>query len=140
MDFTPGCRLDLSEGRGKEGTAKELFKRQDSLPVDDIVSFSDGSEQSIKGTRYLGCSYVMYKDDARKHDGGFLDPKSHVFDAESIGAWRDLEKAAELDPNNKIWLCIGNISVTCYMRSNTFTTSRWAFLEYNCQVTVPHHY
>lgn len=102
--FTPRCRLDPTGVLNKEDAAKDLVKWQVSLPVADIVSFSDGSEQNIEGTRHVDYDYVICRGSARTDNGsGFLDPKSYVFDAGAIGASCDLERAAQFDPDSKIY-------------------------------------
>ena len=131
--FSAGCRTDPTEGLDKK-TASQNFKQWwASLPPTDITIFSDGSEQRIRGQRYVGYGYAIYRNGHQIHSGfGSINPLSHVFDAEAIGAWKGLKRAISLPPDirqNRIWMCIDSTSVIWGMRGDASSSSQWAFLN-----------
>ncbi|EKV10308.1 hypothetical protein PDIG_57410 [Penicillium digitatum PHI26] len=69
---------------------------------------------------------------------GAINSRSHVFDAEAIGAWRGLEWAIVVaPPRSKIWLCIDSTSVIWCIRGNASNSSQWAFLA--CHRAMEQH-
>ena len=78
--------------------------------------------------------YAIYQAQTLIASGsGSLNPQSHVFDAEAVGAWRGLQHAMRLDPTSyqRIEMCIDSTSVIWCLRGNAPISSQWAFL--NCQ-------
>jgi len=76
--------------------------------------------------------FAIYQNRKQLHTGrGSLNPTSHVFDAEAIGAWRGLQHTIRQPELNtrRIWLCIDSTSVIWCLRGNAPPTSQWAFLE-----------
>jgi ribonuclease HI len=86
----------------------------------------------VAGKRQVGYGFAIYKQKLLvQHGKGAINPLSHVFDAEAIGAWRGLEAAiARNDGGQKptIWLCIDSTSVIWCIRGDASVTSNWAFL------------
>ncbi|KAG0152631.1 hypothetical protein PDIDSM_1111 [Penicillium digitatum] len=63
-------------------------------------------EQWQEGIKYVGYGFVLMVNGTQIDTGaGAINSRSHVFDAEAIGAWRGLERAiAVAPPRSKIWL------------------------------------
>ncbi|KAG0158620.1 hypothetical protein PDIDSM_6135 [Penicillium digitatum] len=69
---------------------------------------------------------------------GAINSRSHVFDAEAIGAWRGLEWAIVVaPPRSKIRLCIDSTSVIWCIRGDASNSSQWAFLA--CHRAMEQH-
>lgn len=132
--YSPGCRTDPTEGIKKRAAAQAFEEWWLRLPQEEVTVFSDGSEQWIDGTKQVTYGYVIYQ--GRKevsHGRGSLHTRSHVFDAEAVGAWRGLEHVMR-EPAlrlQRIWMCIDSTSVIWCLRGNAPSSSQWAFLR--CQ-------
>ena len=139
--FTPGCRTDPTGGLDKKAASDAFKKWWAALPPSDVTIFSDGSEQHIEATRYVGYGYVIYQAGKQIAEGnGSVNSLSHVFDAEAIGAWNGLSHAIRLPPEvsqSRLWLCIDSTSVIRCIRSNASSSSQWAFL--NCHEAMRTH-
>ena len=84
--------------------------------------------------------FAVYQNQKQLHNGqGSLNPTSHVFDAEAVGAWRGLLHTIRQPGLNirRIWMCIDSTSVIWCLRGNPSPTSQWAFLE--CQGAMETH-
>jgi hypothetical protein len=89
--FTYGSRVDPTGGIDKKTASDEFKKWYSTLPQRDVAIFSDGSEQYVKGARHIGYGYAIYQNGKQLATGyGSINPLSHVFDAEAIGAWNGL--------------------------------------------------
>ena len=67
---------------------------------------------------------------------GLLNSRSHVFDAEVVGAWQGLRHALN-HPKlrmRRLWMCIDSTSVIWRLRSNVPSSFQWDFLR--CQETM----
>ncbi|KAG0152997.1 hypothetical protein PDIDSM_1956 [Penicillium digitatum] len=85
---------DPTGGIDKATASKAFQVWQESLPPTDICVFSDGSEQWQEGIKYVGYGFVLMANGTQIDTGaGAINSRSHVFDAEAIGAWRGLERA-----------------------------------------------
>ncbi|KAG0154530.1 hypothetical protein PDIDSM_98 [Penicillium digitatum] len=137
--YSPGCRIDPTGGIDKATASKAFQVWQESLPPTDICVFSDGSEQWQEGIKYVGYGFVLMANGTQIDTGaGAINSRSHVFDAEAIGAWRGLERAiAVAPPRSKIWLCIDSTSVIWCIRGNASNSSQWAFLA--CHRAMEQH-
>ncbi|EKV17723.1 putative RNA-directed DNA polymerase from transposon X-element [Penicillium digitatum PHI26] len=137
--YSPGCRIDPTGGIDKATASKAFQVWQESLPPTDICVFSDGSEQWQEGIKYVGYGFVLMVNGTQIDTGaGAINSRSHVFDAEAIGAWRGLERAiAVAPPRSKIWLCIDSTSVIWCIRGNASNSSQWAFLA--CHRAMEQH-
>ena len=73
--------------------ASDNFKRWwAALPPEDVTIFSDGSEHYEHSVQHVGYSYAVYQDGVQiANSYGALNPLSHVFDAEAVGAWKGLQ-------------------------------------------------
>jgi ribonuclease HI len=133
--YSKDCRTDPTEGQAKKQAAAQFNTWWANLPRSDIAVFSDGSEQRINGDRHVTYGYAIYWNRLKVAEGrGSLNPQSHVFDAEAVGAWRGLQHAIRLSPSiacPRIWMCIDSTSVIWCLRGNASTSSQWAFLQ--CQ-------
>ena len=111
------------------------------LPLSDVTIFSDGSEQYTKeGEKRVTYGFAVYQNRKQLHRGrGSLNPTSHVFDAEAVGAWRGLQHTIRQPAlrTRRIWLCIDSTSVIWCLRGSPSSTSQWAFLE--CQGAIETH-
>ena len=139
--YSPGCGTDPTGGANKKD-ASDAFKRWwAALPANEVTVFSDGSEQHDTSGRIVGYGYVIYQGSREIGKGcGSINPLSHVFDAEAIGAWLGLRQAVTLPPTvsqQRIWMCIDSTSVIWCARGNAPTSSQWAFL--NCQRVMASH-
>jgi ribonuclease HI len=98
-----------------------------------VTIFSDGSEQYTKEReRRVTYGFAVYQNQKQLHSGrGSLNPMSHVFDAEAVGAWRGLQHTIRQPAlrTRRIWLCIDSTSVIWCLRGNAPPTSQCAFLE-----------
>jgi hypothetical protein len=113
--FTTGCRTDPTGGLDKT-TASNHFKQWwAALPPTDVTIFSDKSEQQHAGCRKVGYGYAIYQNGHQIATGhGTINPLSHVFDSEAIGAWKALQHTPRLPPNIRqcrLWLCIDSTAV-----------------------------
>jgi hypothetical protein len=73
-------------------------------------------------------------------ESGAINPLSHVFDAEAIGAWKGLQRTTRLPPDvrqRRLWMCIDSTSVIWCIRGNASSSSQWAF--HNCQDVMQSH-
>ncbi|KAH9859201.1 hypothetical protein J1614_012278 [Plenodomus biglobosus] len=133
-DVPFGARL------ARHQTAAQQFNTWwDQLPPRDITIFSDGSEQRVEGDRRVTYGFAVYQDKCLITTGrGSLNPETHVFNAEAVGAWRGLEQVARLIhtglPHTRIWICIDSTSVIWCLRGTAPVSSQWAFLQ--CQETM----
>jgi hypothetical protein len=112
--YSPGCRTDPTNGIAKAEAAKSFTKWWDTLTDQDVTIFSDGSEQRTDGERFVTYGYAIYQAQTQIATGrGSLNPQSHVFDAEAVGAWRGLQHAIRLAPygHRRLWMCIDSTSV-----------------------------
>jgi len=125
--YSEGCRTDPTEGTPKETAAKAFIQWWDTLPPDDVLVFSDGSEQYKDSEKLVGYGYAIYQGKRQLNTGyGSINPISHVFDAEAIGAWKGLYRTIRMAPevsNSRIWMCIDSTSVLWCMRGNAAPTS-----------------
>lgn len=133
--FTTRCRTSPTGGLDKT-TASNHFKRWwAALPYTDVTIFSDGSEQQHSGARKVGYGYAVYQNGRQIASGhGAINPLSHVFDAEAIGAWKALQHTLRLPPDisqRRLWLCIDSTSVIWCLRGDAPYSSQWAFIA--CQ-------
>lgn len=131
-----GCREDPTLGIDKKTAAQHFKTWVKTLPVSDILVYSDGSEQWNNGVHSVGYGYVIYQDGRKVGDGlGTIHNLSHVFDAEAIGAWKGLEAALRLPTSrsSRIWMCVDSTSVIWCLRGNASSSSQWAF--HCCQDT-----
>ena len=139
--FSPGSRTDPTGGLDKKTAAAQFKDWWTNLPPEDVTVFSDGSEQTIQGTRYVGYGYAVYQSAIQVASGcGSINPLSHVFDAEAIGAWKGLQHTIKLQPSisqRRIWLCIDSTSVIWCLRGDASNSSQWAF--HNCQGVMQTH-
>ena len=133
--YTPGSGTDPTNGLNKEEAAKAFKIWFGNLPPQDICIFSDGSELTENGTRRVGYGYTIFRGGENIAQGkGALGPLSHVFDAEAIGAYRGLEKAAEfydVFENGQVWTCVDSTSVIWGLRGIPPDSSQWAFRAYH---------
>jgi len=132
--FSPNCRMDPTGGVEKRLAAKAFKEWWAHLPRDEVTVFSDGSEQSLDGIKHVTYGYVVYQGAREVGQGrGSLNTRSHVFDAEAVGAWRGLEHVMR-NPAlrmQRIWMCIDSTSVIWCLRGTAPSSSQWAFLR--CQ-------
>ena len=128
--FTTGCRIDPTEGIVKEQAASDFKDWWFLIPGDEITIFSDGSESFKDKQHLVGYGFAVYLGNLLLCTGkGSINPLSHVFDAEIIGAWMGLQRVIN-DPahqHRKIWMCIDSTSVIWCLRANASQTSQWAF-------------
>ncbi|KAG0153127.1 hypothetical protein PDIDSM_4977 [Penicillium digitatum] len=139
--------ITRGRGTGTRQPAKTIIQRLGSILPEsgrnhsptDICVFSDGSEQWQEGIKYVGYGFVLMANGTQIDTGaGAINSRSHVFDAEAIGAWRGLERAiAVAPPRSKIWLCIDSTSVIWCIRGNASNSSQWAFLA--CHRAMEQH-
>jgi hypothetical protein len=135
--YSLGYRTDPKNGIAKNEAAKSFKKGWDTLTYQDVTIFSDGSEQRTNGERFVTYGYALYQAKTQIATGtGSLNPQSHVFDAEAVGAWRGLQHTIGLVPHGhcRLWMCIDSTSVIWGIRGNAPTSSQWAFLE--CQAAM----
>ncbi|RAL63176.1 hypothetical protein DID88_004255 [Monilinia fructigena] len=133
--YTHGCRVDPTGGVDKETAAAAFKTWWDDLPPDDVTIFSDGSEQYHERQKYVGYGYAIYQNKKQIGSGaGSINPISHVFDAEAIGAWRGLQHTLRMPQevrSQRLWMCIDSTSVIWCLRANASASSQWAFIA--CQ-------
>jgi ribonuclease HI len=131
--FTPGCRLDPTGGLDKETAATRFKEWWAALPPNEVTIFSDGSEKWVEGQKYVGFGYAIFQNGKAIAQGcDAIDNRSHVFDAEAVGAWRALEHAIALPPEvsqQRLHMCIDSTSVIWGVRADAPPTSQWAFLN-----------
>jgi hypothetical protein len=85
--YSKDCRTDPTEGQAKKQAAAQFNTWWADLPRADIAVFSDGSEQRINGDKHVTYGYAIYWNRLKVAEGrGSLNPQSHVFDAEAVGA------------------------------------------------------
>lgn len=130
--FTPGCRIDPTRGLTKAQAAKDFVLWYDNLPGNNIVVFSDGSQE---GRTNIGYGYAVYQGEQLLGSGnGRLDECSINFDAEAVGAWRGLEWATLNIPGIKqltTWVCLDNTGVIWGQRGNAAPSSQWAYHKFH---------
>lgn len=90
--YTIGCLTDPTGGIDKQ-TAEDFVAWTAQLLPTDLLAFFDGSEKTPRGTRKGVCLAIGH---------GALNPMSHVFDAEAVGAWKAIERALALDRSTAI--------------------------------------
>ncbi|RAL66698.1 hypothetical protein DID88_006378 [Monilinia fructigena] len=135
--FTLHVRLPCGPTGGVDKeTAAAAFKTWwNDLPPDDVTIFSDGSEQYHERQKYVGYGYAIYQNRKQIGSGsGSINPISHVFDAEAIGAWRGLQHTLRMPQevrSQRLWMCIDSTSVIWCLRANASASSQWAFIA--CQ-------
>jgi ribonuclease HI len=133
--FSPGSRENPTTGKTKEEAAKAFKLWWATLPATDITVFSDGSEKTVDGEHKVGYGFAVYQGTQQIGTGyGALNPLSHVFGAEAVGAWRALQYTLRLPlqfSSQRIWMCIDSTSVILYIRGEAAASSQWAFLH--CQ-------
>lgn len=132
--YTTGCRTDPTLHIGKEEAAAEFKHWQKQLSPSDVLIFSDGSEQWKDGNHTVGYGFAIYQNGKKFTDGlGTIHEQSHVFDAETIGAWKGLQTTLRTPAlrGNRIWMCIDSTSVIWCLRGNAAESSQWAF--HKCQ-------
>ncbi|RAL64559.1 hypothetical protein DID88_001595 [Monilinia fructigena] len=133
--YTHGCRVDPTGGVDKETAAAAFKTWWNDLPPDDVTIFSDGSEQYHERQKYVGYGYAIYQNRKQIGSGsGSINPISHVFDAEAIGAWRGLQHTLRMPQevrSQRLWMCIDSTSVIWCLRANASASSQWAFIA--CQ-------
>jgi ribonuclease HI len=130
--YSLGCRTDPTLGIDKKTAAKAFKEWWTQLPPSDVTIFSDGSEQYKGGEKRVTYGFAVYQNGKQLQSGrGSLNPTSHVFDAEAVGAWRGLQHTVRQPAFNtrRIWLCIDSTSVIWCLRGDAPPTSQWAFLE-----------
>jgi ribonuclease HI len=139
--YSQGCRTDPTLGMDKKTAAKAFKEWWTQLPPSDVTVFSDGSEQYTKGgEKRVTYGFAVYQNGKQLQSGrGSLNPTSHVFDAEAVGAWRGLQHTVRQPAFNtrRIWLCIDSTSVIWCLRGDAPPTSQWAFLE--CHGAIDTH-
>ena len=139
--YSPGCRTDPTLGADKKKAAKAFKEWWAQLPLSDVTIFSDSSKQYTKeGEKRVTYGFAVYQNRKQLHRGrGSLNPTSHVFDAEAVGAWRGLQHTIRQPAlrTRRIWLCIDSTSVIWCLRGSPSSTSQWAFLE--CQGAIETH-
>jgi hypothetical protein len=141
--FTPGCRTNPNMGLDKESATKAFAVWWRSLPPNDWVVFSDGSEMD----RELGYGYAIFRPDGGNIIIGStteampppvatgkasLDPCAVVFDAEVLGALRGLQHTIRLaDNDQQIHVCTDNTSAIWGLRGKASITSQQHFLAFH---------
>jgi len=128
--FTPGSQKDPTGGMDKQRAAAAFKAWWRQIPTDTVTVFSDGSEQTENGQRQVGYGYAVYQGHEQILTGcGAINPVSHVFDAEAIGAWKALEAtlAHPTLSHCQIWQCIDSTSVIWCLRGDAAPSSQWAF-------------
>src|SRR6195952_2234369 len=139
--FSPGCRIDPTMGVDKKTAAESFKKWWANLPPEDVTIFSDGSEKYVEGEHRVGYGYAIYQNRKQIASGcGSINDLSHVFDAEAIGAWKGLQKAASMPAGvrtQRLWMCIDSTSVIWGVRGIPSPSSQWAFLA--CQGVMETH-
>ena len=132
--YTPGCRVNPTEGLEKKAAAERFNLWWKNLSTQDVTILSDGSEQRLDSGRHVTYGYAIYQNQKLLKTGrGSLNSRSHIFDAEAAGAWQGLREALN-DPTlrmRRLWMCIDSISVIWCLRGNASSSSQWAFLR--CQ-------
>ena len=128
--YPPGSRQDLTKGLPKK-QATEAFKGwYQTLPSEDVVVFTDGSQEGDK----IGYGFAVYQNQKLLTSGcGRLDPVSINFDAEAVGAWKGLQNAitAPSFSKQRIWVCLDNTGVIWGLRANAAPSSQWAYLQFH---------
>src|SRR5450631_3374384 len=112
--YSSGCRTNPTLGATKDAATERFKEWWRSLPPEDVVVFSDGSEQYKDDRRGVGYGFAIYQHSRKISDGlGTICSDSHVFDAEAVGAWKGLQ-AVLRNPTirgRRIWMCIDSTSV-----------------------------
>ena len=130
--FSPGSRIDPTGGIDKVKAAATFTTWWEALTPTTVTVFSDGSEQRLRGARAVTYGYAIFQGQTRIATGqGSLNPISHVFDAEAVGACRGIAHAVQLAPpgHRTIVMCIDSTSVIWGIRGAAPTSSQWAFLQ-----------
>ena len=92
--YTPGCGVDPTGGLEKKVAAENFKLWWKHLSPQDVTIFSDGSEQYVEGIKHVIYGYAIYQNQRLLRTGrGSLNSRSHVFDAEAVGAWQGLRDA-----------------------------------------------
>lgn len=85
----------------------------------------------MMGRHLVGYGYAVYRNGQEIANGSAaLGGPCHVFDAETVGALRGLEAAAQ-DPGSKIWMCVDSTSVIWGLKGNAFLSSQWAYIRFH---------
>ncbi|RAL64638.1 hypothetical protein DID88_001671 [Monilinia fructigena] len=91
--------------------------------------------QTIDEAHPLGTGMLSTRTGKQIGSGsGSINPISHVFDAEAIGAWRGLQHTLRMPQevrSQRLWMCIDSTSVIWCLRANASASSQWAFIA--CQ-------
>ncbi|CCE34857.1 uncharacterized protein CPUR_08796 [Claviceps purpurea 20.1] len=130
--YPQGSNTDPTGGLSKSDAAKEFEAWYTALPRDDVVVFTDGSQNEKS---QVGYGYAVYQNGKEIGCGqaSLPDfPHSVVFDAEAVGAWRGLQHVLRLPPEQsqtRIWVCLDNTGAIWCHRGNASDTSQWAFLQ-----------
>jgi hypothetical protein len=78
-----------------------------------FISLSWAACAHIWLARKVGYGYAVYQNGRQIASGhGAINPLSHVFDAEAIGAWKALQHTLRLPPDisqRRLWLCIDGL-------------------------------
>lgn len=132
--FTPGCRVDPTEGMDKKKAAEAFEAWWKDLDPWDWAVFTDGSR--FQGD--LGYGYAIYRGGEAAPgytDAGGLDPCAVVFDAEALGALRGLQKTTAVAPATaRIWVCVDNTAAIWCLRGTASNTSQKHFLQFHKEV------
>jgi ribonuclease HI len=128
----PKCYASLyspTEGLDKEKATARFREWQAALPTDDIIVFTDGSQDEYGRT---GWGFAIY--------GGGPDPlktgygalaRAEVFDAEAVAALNGLKTALQLAPSQTwIHICIDNTAVLWCLHGRPSDSSQATFLEF----------
>ncbi|KAH9876385.1 hypothetical protein J1614_003864 [Plenodomus biglobosus] len=129
-NFFPGPRTNPTEGRTKKEAATRFNEWWQGPNNSELAILSDGSEQRIEGDRIVTYGFAIYRAQTKIEQGSSsLDPTSHVFDAEAVGALHALQYAIRSGLRfSRAWMCIDNTSVIWCLRGNAPLSSQWAFL------------
>ncbi|RYO76081.1 hypothetical protein DL764_010307 [Monosporascus ibericus] len=129
--YPSGSREDPTQGLTKEEAAKAFETWHAALPPDDVVVFSDGSQDKTE----IGYGFAVYQNKRLLGTGrGRLDPCSTVFDAEVVGAWKGLKHVVTGPPKisrKRIWVCLDNTGAIWGVRANATVSSQWAYLKFH---------
>jgi ribonuclease HI len=125
------ARVGALAGLTKEQSADNFRTLLKSIPVKDIVIYTDGSK---KENGQAGGGYVGFIDGNQVLRGSFpLGPNKEVFDAEAIAALLGLKAAIQhigSYSGSNIWICLDNLEVTIQLSSSTTGSSQEVFEEF----------
>jgi len=135
--YAQDSRNNPTQGKSKEVAARDFESWYSQLSPFDTVVFTDGSEQTIDGKRFVGYGFAVFQNKEVVATGSSaITEKAHVFDAEAIGALRGLQAARELT-NGLLYCCVDSTSIIWGLRGNAPFSSQWAFLQFHeiCRTT-----